>query len=94
MDCLLPGLVKGVEDLLQHPILDTLAEFPVAEHPLEDLPVLFHAVQEFTLDIGAMDAPQLLSFFRLRFPQKSNFFPNVDFPCHRFIDQSDAVFEK
>ncbi len=35
---------------MQHPILDNIAEFAVAEDPLVDLAVLVHAVQEFGLE--------------------------------------------
>ena len=47
MDCLLCGLVKSFEHIVEHPVFDGIAEFPVAEDSLEDLAVLVHSIYEF-----------------------------------------------
>ena len=44
---LLFGLVKCIEHLVEHPVFDGIAEFPVVEDAFEDLAVLVHAVYEF-----------------------------------------------
>ena len=47
LECLLFGLVKSLEHIVEHHVFDEIPEFAVAEYSLEDLAVLFHAVQEF-----------------------------------------------
>ena len=50
LDSLLYGLVKGIEHLVEHPVFDGIAEFPVAEDSLEDLAILVHSIYEFGLE--------------------------------------------
>ena len=44
LDSLFYGFVKCIEHLVEHPVFDEIAEFPVAEDSLEDLAVLIHAI--------------------------------------------------